>query len=323
MTSVVTGSTGFLGGHLVKRLLRDHHRIVGLCRTIPSGPATETVTYSAVPLGDVALLTKAFEGADQVFHTAAKVGAWGEWNDFFAVNVRGTQNVIAACQNAGVRRLIYTSSPSVIFDGEAHRGVDESYPYPKRGLSFYSQSKREAEEAVLAASGSHLATLALRPHLIWGPGDRYLIPRVLEQARQGRLARVGNGDNLVDIVHVENAAEAHVLAAEHLAPGSACAGKAYFINQERPVALWAFIDTILRRQGLDPVKKAVSYPLARRLGWFLETVHRALRLKGEPRLSRFLAYSLAKDHYYSSHAAQRDFGYRPRVSIEAGLESLF
>ncbi len=324
MKSVVTGGTGFLGSYLVRRLVNEGKQVTVLCRQIPKAAEFQNVTYVQCPLSDRQGLRIALRSADEVFHVAAKVGAWGRWQEFYDTNVTGTKNIVAACSENNVARLIYTSSPSVIFDGTDHRGLDESYPYPRRAMSHYSYSKRLAEELVLAANGvGSLTSVALRPHLIWGVGDRYLIPRVLEQANRQKLRRVGNGKNLVDIIHVENAAEAHCAAARELARGRRCAGKAYFLNQERPVVLWDFIDEVLKRAGLAPLTKQISFKSANRIGSILEAVHRTLQLTGEPRLTPFLAHSLAKNHYYSSLAAKKDFGFTPEITIEQGLDTLF
>ncbi len=218
--------------------------------------------------------------------------------------------------------MIYTSSPSVVFGTDELCGVDESAPYPDRYLAVYPETKAVAEREVLAANDEKLSTVALRPPLIWGPGDPHLIPRVLERARAGRLVQVGDGRSLVAIVYIDTAAEAHVLAAEALGPGAACAGRAYFISQGEPVCLWPWLNRIVQAVGLEPGQRVLRYETAFRLGAACEALYRTVRRGGEPRMTRFLAAQLAKSHYFNIAAARRDFGYAPRVSTEEGLERL-
>ncbi len=319
MRSVVTGGGGFLGRYIVDELLAAGDEVVSLARGHYAELNRAGVTSVRCDLRDGAEVARALKGADRVFHVAARVGVWGPWREYYDVNVTGTENVIEACRANGVGKLVYTSSPSVVFDGRDHCGVDESYPYPETWLSPYPRSKKLAEEKVLAANGGGLMTVSLRPHLIWGKGDTSLIPRVMDRARRGKLVRVGTGRNKVDIIHVRNAARAHVLAAE----SAACAGKAYFLSQGKPVVLWEFIGEILDRAGIRPVRKAIPFEVAYRLGAALEAGHRLFAPGREPRMTRFLAHQLAKDHYYDIGAARRDFGYKAWVSVREGLDEMF
>lgn len=256
------------------------------------------------------------------FHVAAKAGVWGRYADFLATNVTGTQNVLAACKKLGIRKLVHTSTPSVVHGGSDLAGVNESTPYPKHFEASYSETKAIAEKAVLAANGPDLATVALRPHLIWGPGDPHLIPRVLARAREGKLRRVGSRPVTIDATYLDNAADAHLLAAERLDIGSPVAGKAYFITNGEPVELWEFLNRVLAEAGLPPVTRSVSVWKARLAGRVLEWVYRAFRLPGEPSMTRYVASQLATSHWYDITAARRDLGYEPRVGVEEGLKRL-
>lgn len=323
MKVIVTGGGGFLGSHIIGELLRQNKEVTSISRK-PYPELDSRVIQISCDLGDKEKLVKSITGAQEVYHAAARVGIWGPWKDFYDTNVVGTQNVIEACVKAGCTRLIYTSSPSVVFDGHDHLGVDESYPYVEKRISHYGYSKRLAEEKILSANGKNqLFTVALRPHLIWGKGDRFLLPRVIEQARSGKLRRVGNGKNRVDITHVKDAARAHVLAAERLGGISPCAGKAYFLNQGEPVLLWDFIDEVLRRNQIPSLKKSINFPLAYQLGASLELAYGLFGAKKEPPMTRFLAQTLARNHFYSMDSAKRDFGYAPQVSMTAGLDELY
>jgi ABC-type multidrug transport system ATPase subunit/nucleoside-diphosphate-sugar epimerase len=236
--------------------------------------------------------------------------------------VTGTENVLAACRAGGVPRLVYTSSPSVVFNGRDMENIDESVPYPEHYEAPYPQTKALAEQLVLKANGSTLATVALRPHLIWGPGDHHLVPRIVERGRSGKLRKVGFRANMVDAVYIDNAAEAHLLAADCLAPDSPIAGKVYFIAQGEPLPLWDLVNRILAAAGAPPVTRRIPAKLAYALGWLLETAYRTLGWQDEPPMTRFLARELATAHWFNLDAARRDLGYQPRISLEEGLRRL-
>ncbi|MBI2944214.1 MAG: NAD-dependent epimerase/dehydratase family protein [Candidatus Wallbacteria bacterium] len=319
MKALVTGGGGFLGRFIVERLRAQNDDVTVLARG--SYPDLERlgVRCARGDIADRAAVRKACEGRDTVFHVAARVGFAGSREDFWASNVAGTDNVLEACREAGVRKLVFTSSPSVIFDGHDQAGLDESTPYPASFLALYPETKAESERRVLAANGiGGLTTTALRPHIIFGPRDASLLPRLVDRARRGQLLQVGDGSNLVDVVYVENAAEAHMQAAA----SEEVAGKAYFITQGQPVRLWDFIGDLLKRLDLPGVRARIPFSAAYALGAASEATYRALGLAGEPRMTRFLACELAHSHYYSIERARRDFGYTPRVSTAEGLDRL-
>lgn len=275
-------------------------------------------------LGDVrdrAAVERACQRVDTVFHVAAVAGIWGRWKHYYESNVLGTEHIIAGCLQSGVRRLVFTSSPSVTFSGRDQCGVDESVPYPKRWLAHYPHSKSLAEKRVLMAGrDGELLVCALRPHLIWGPGDQHLIPRLLDRARRGQLRQVGDGKNLVDAVYIENAAAAHLLAANALS--LSMNGKAYFISNDEPVNCWNWINDILALAGLPPVKRRLPLPVAYAAGAMLEGLWTVLGRTDEPRMTRFLAAQLGTSHYFDISAAKRDFGYVPKVTMAEGMSRL-
>src|SRR5947208_7769640 len=235
----------------------------------------------------------------------------------------GTKNVISGCQHAGVTRLVFTSSPSVTFAGRDQCGVNESAPYPKRWLAHYPHTKALAEQMVLQANGEHhLLTCALRPHLIWGPRDQHLIPRLLDRARKGQLRQVGDGENLIDAVYVENAAAAHLLAADALRPDAPVCGKAFFITNGEPVNCWNWINEILQLAGLAPITRRISLSMAYVAGVAMEGLWTLLRRTDEPPMTRFLAAQLGTSHYFNIAAARRDLGYQPLISMEEGMQRL-
>lgn len=323
MFALVTGAGGFLGRYIVEQLVARGDRVRTFSRREYPELAELGVEMVTGDLRDAAAVAAACEGVDVVFHVAGVAGIWGPWDYYYGINTLGTQHVIAGCRRHGVARLVYTSSPSVTFDGSDQRGIDETAPYPTSWLCHYPHTKALAEQAVLAANGiDGLATCALRPHLIWGPRDQHLIPRLLKRAQQGKLVRVGDGQNQVDMIYVENAAAAHLQAADALRAGGAVAGRAYFISQGDPVNCWEWIDQILVAAGQAPVKRAISFNTAWRIGAGMELAYRLLRQKSEPRMTRFLASQLAKSHYFDMSRAVADFGYTPQVSTEEGMRRL-
>lgn len=322
MKALVTGGGGFLGKAIVQQLVARGDTVRSFSRHEHPALRALGVEHRCGALDDAEALRQAAEGCDIVFHVAAKAGVWGPYEEFYRANVAGTQQVIAACRANGIRRLVYTSSPSVVFDGRDMEGVDESVPYPKHFEAFYPQTKAAAEQLVLQANGSELATVALRPHLIWGPEDNHLVPRILERGRKGALRRIGKRDCLVDTIYIDNAALGHLQAADHLDVGSAVAGKAYFLSQGEPLPVWDVVNRILAAGNLPAVTRTISPRLAYFVGSLLERVYTVFKLPGEPRMTRFVARELSTAHWFDLTAARRDFGYAPNVSVDEGMERL-
>ncbi len=319
---LVTGGGGFLGRALVRGLLAQGHRVRSFSRGAYPDLEALGVEVLRGDLVDAAAVRRACAGCEVVFHNAARAAVWGRYDAFAGPNVAGTRNVLEACRAEGVPRLVFTSTASVVFGREDIRGGDESLAYPRRPASPYAATKAEAERMVLAADGPGLRTVALRPHLIWGPGDTQIVPRIIAQARAGRVFRVGDGTNVVDTTYIDNAVDAHLLAARALLGGSRAAGRAYFISNGEPANLWLLIDRILAEAGLPPVERSVPAPLAVGLGAAVGALHEWLRRPGEPRLTRFLVEELCTSHWFDIGAARRDLGYVPAVSLEEGLRRL-
>ena len=321
---LVTGYGGFLGAAIVRQL-REHGYVVrGIARGHYPQLANlgiETVQASIV---DRHAVLAAARDCDAIIHTAALAGVWGPWQDYYRTNTLATSHLIEAAITNQVQAFVHCSSPSVTFDAQPQSGSDESAPYPTRWLCFYPQTKALAEFAVLQASRhSSLRTCALRPHLIWGQGDPHLFPRVIERARSGRLRRVGDGRNLIDVVHVENAARAHVQALQRLLAGDdALNGQALFITDGNPIECWDWITRILNTANVPVPSRSISYAAAYRIGAALEAIHWSLRMRREPPMTRFVAAQLALDHYFSIDKARRLIDYHPAVDREAELAKL-
>lgn len=329
MKALVTGGGGFLGGAIVDALLARGAAVASISRGDYPALAAKGVRCHRADLADGPDAIRAAiddVGADAVFHCAARPGVWGPPELYERANVTGTRHVIAAAREADVRALVFTSSPSVVFDGADHRDADASLPYPERYLAHYPRTKAEAERMALAASGDRLRVVALRPHLIFGPGDPNLVPRLLERADAGRLAVVGGRGAEVSLSFVENAAEAHVVAGERLLAGDDAAdaldGRAFFVNQTEPARLWDWIDRVLVGTGRPPVRRRVPAWLAHGAGAALELAWRLGRVDGEPPMTRFVARQLATSHTYSMEPFLRATGgaYAERVGLDEATE---
>lgn len=319
---LVTGGSGFVGTALCRMLIERGHQVHSLQRGESATLNRLGVTCHRGDVADLAAVRSAAKKCDIVFHVAAKAGVWGPADDYQRANVTGTENVLAACREFGIGRLIYTSSPSVVYHGGDENGINESTPYPVTYLTEYPRTKAIAERMVLAANGPTLATVALRPHLIWGPGDNHLLPRLIDKAKSGRLRRVGDGKNVVDTTYIDNCVAAHLCALDCLQPGAACAGKAYFISNDEPMPMWDLINPMLACADVPPVTKSISASAAYRLGGVLEFLYRLTETKAEPPMTRFVARQLSTSHWYDLTAAKRDLGYQPRVTIAEGLQRL-
>ena len=325
MKLLVTGGGGFLGQALCRGLVARGHDVTSFNRGHYPELDAIGVRQLQGDLADRETIMAAFaDGFDAVFHNAAKAGAWGSVDSYHRANVLGTRHVHEACRAHGNGRLKYTSTPSV-----THRathpvagGTADDVPYGEHLKAPYAATKLEAEKLVLAANDDVLATIALRPRLIWGPGDAQLLPRIAERARAGRLRLVGGGHNLVDTTYIDNAAQAHFDAFEHLAPGAACASRAYFISNGEPKPMREIVNGLLAAVGAPPVTKSLPFPVAYAIGATCEALWTLLPMRGEPPLTRFLAEQLATTHWYDMAPARRDFGYVPRVSIAEGLRRL-
>ncbi len=319
---LVTGAGGFLGKALAKKLVELGHEVFNYSRHEHSELdelGIKSIQGNLTSLEDLLVAT---EDIDVVFHTASLTGIWGDYSTYYNTNVVGTESVIEACRQNRIKYLIYTSTPSVVFGKDDLCGVDESQQYPEKYLCNYAATKAMAERKVLSSNdGVSLKTIALRPHLIWGPGDPHLIPRLVKKAREGKLKIVGNGNNLVDVTFVDNAVAAHLQAWYRLMEGRCC-GNAYFIGQEKPVFLWNFINDILSVYELTKINSRISLPMAYAIGSIFEFIFKVLGIKKEPPMTRFVALQLGKSHYFSHNKAINEQGYNTFVTIENGMEKL-
>jgi nucleoside-diphosphate-sugar epimerase len=320
---LVTGGQGFLGNALVKALVaQGHTQITATARRAAPDLEALGVKVEWVDLRDHEAAMAATVGQDLIFHTAAKAGVWGAHSEYHAINVKATESLLEGARQNGVAHFVHTSSPSVTFSGRSEIDVDESAPYSRHPANAYCSTKIAAEKAVLAANSAGLRTLALRPHLIYGPGDPHLLPRVFEAASKGRLVRVGNGLNRVDVTHIDDTVAAHVTVLNRLSDPEIW-GRPYFLTSGRPILLWDWLGQILSWKGLPPVSRSVSLGPAVVIGSVIEFAYRMLRLKGEPPLTRFAALQLGCSHTYSIEQARRLLGYAPVVDPYSCFDQQF
>ncbi|MBB1363583.1 NAD-dependent epimerase/dehydratase family protein [Shewanella sp. SR44-4] len=318
----VTGAGGFLGFAICQRLLAVGIEVVGFARGYYPKLVELGVDMRQGDISDFDTVKQAMQGCDVVFHVASKAGVWGSKQSYYSPNVDGAANIVNACKALNIQNLIYTSTPSVTFAGRDENGINESAPYAAEYLNYYGESKAIAEQNVLAANSAQLRTTALRPHLIWGPNDPHLVPRVIERAKAGRLKLVGNEDKLVDTIYVDNAAYAHILAAVDLIADAKCAGKSYFLSNDQPITMADMLNRILACVDLPPVTKRVPTRVAYTAGVVLEFVYGLFNKQQEPIMTRFVARQLSTSHYFDIGAAKQDLGYQPLVSIEQGMQKL-
>jgi nucleoside-diphosphate-sugar epimerase len=318
---LVTGGGGFLGSSICRQLAKKNHQVIAFQRSPAPHLQADGILTTRGDITDYHCLLAAADSCEAIIHTAGKAGVWGNPADFQRINVDGTANVIAVCREHAIPILVHTSSPSIVHSGGDISGADESIPIADQFNAPYPASKAKAEQLVVATNSAELKTTALRPHLIWGPGDPHILPRLAAKVRGGTLALPGP-DKIIDTVYVENAALAHVKALYELKGSARCAGKAYFVTNNEPMAQGEIIRKLLAAIGIDVKIRAVPVGLAKTAGGVCEFAWRTFGLKSEPPVTRFAVEQLATAHWFNTSAAKRDFGYVPTISIEQGLNQL-
>jgi nucleoside-diphosphate-sugar epimerase len=321
MRVLVTGGGGFLGSAICRRLLREGYQPVAFQRGAASHLDTPGIRIARGDICDQTALAEAAQGCGAVIHAAAKAGLWGAAAEYQRVNVDGTDTVIRVCRDLAIGALVFTSSPSIVHRGKDIEGGDESLPLADHFLAPYPATKARAESMVLAANGPRLRTNALRPHLIWGPGDPHILPRLAQRVRGGRLLLPG-ANKRVDTIFVENAALAHLRALQELLAAGRSAGKPYFVSNDEPLPQGEIVGRLLAAAGIEARIQAVPAIAARFAGALCETTWRLFGLAAEPPVTRFSADQLCTAHWYDMSAAKRDLGYRPEVSISEGLSRI-
>jgi nucleoside-diphosphate-sugar epimerase len=315
----VTGGSGFVGGRLIERLVAEGHSVRALARSQTAADAVAALGAEPVrgDLADLAALADGARGCELAFHAAAEVSQWAPREQFVANNVDGTSTVIAACRNAGVRRLVHVSTEAVLLAGEPLVNVDEEAPRRPESPAPYASTKAMAEELVVAANGDGLETVVVRPRFVWGAGDTTLLPAMVELVRAGRFAWIGGGRHLTSITHVDNVVEGLMLGAQRGAPG-----RVYFVTDDDTVVFREFVSELLETQGLEPPRRSIPVPLANAIAAASETAWRKLPLRGEPPLTRFVVWVSSQECTIDISRARTELGYAPVIGREAGLAQL-
>lgn len=322
MNVLVTGGGGFMGMALIKRLISEGHKVTSYSRREYPLHWALGVSSIQADLGDMEAIEKACKNRDVVFHLAAKVGIWGSYDAYYSSNVTGTLNVIKACRKQGVKRIIFTSSSSVVFDGSDLDGIDESYPYPEKHGSHYAATKAMAERLIIEANSDTLKTISLRPHLVWGPYDAHIIPGILKRASSGRLRRIGDKEHFIDTTYIDNMTDALLLAVDALDSKPEAAGRNFFITNGEPARVWDFVNSIIQIAGHEPVKKKIPERAAMFAAGIAEWSHRVFKAKSEPFMTRFAIKELCTNHWFDISSAKEILGYNPRVSYAEGFKNL-
>ncbi len=307
---------------LIKRLISEGHKVTSFSRR--EYPLHWALGISSIQadIRDQEALDKACKGKDLVFHLAARLGIWGDYDEFHSVNVTGTFNLIKACRKQKVGRIIFTSSSSVVFNGTDLEGIDESYPYPEHYRSHYASTKALAERLIIEANSEELKTISLRPHLVWGPYDAHLIPGILKRLGSGRMRRIGDQEHFIDTTYIDNMVDALILAADALKSNPEAAGKALFITNGEPARVWDFINSIIQMAGYPPVQKKVPEKLALIGAGISEWFHRFFKIKSEPFMTRYAIREMITNHWFDISAAREIIGYEPGVSYAEGFKHL-
>jgi nucleoside-diphosphate-sugar epimerase len=318
-TAFVTGGSGFVGGALIARLRAEGWEVRALARS--EAAAAKVRERGALPvsgdLEDEAMLRAAAGGAEVAFHAAAKVEEWGDPEEFDRLNVRGTAKVVAACREAGVRRLVHVGTEAALMAGQPLVQVNEDAPLRPDSRALYSSSKAKAEQLVRDANGNGLETVVIRPRFVWGRGDTTLLPALVEMVRSGRFRWIGGGGQLSATTHIDNTVEGLWLGAT-----KAPAGGVYFVTDGEPVVFREFISRLLETQGVEPPTGSVPAGVAGLAAGVTEGLWRLLRRSGNPPLTRFTVWVSSQECTIDIGRAERELGYRPVKSREEGLAEL-
>lgn len=321
MKVLVTGAGSLLLGGVAAALHARGDEVVCLQRRMATFAGSDDVQQVLGDARDQAAVRQAATGCDAIVHGAARVGVVGSWAEFEGVNVRGTANVLHNARARGVSRVVHVSTPSVAHSGHSIVGAGADPAVTGRHGAYYAESKAIAEQAALAANTDEMGVVAVRPHLVWGPGDTQLVGRIVERAAAGRLAMVGDGSALIDSTYIDNAISAHVAALDAVHPGAVCAGRAYVIANGEPRTVHELIEGICVAAGVPFAPRHVPVRLALGLGSVVERVWPRLR-DDEPPITRFLAEQLGTAHWFDPRPARNDLGWSPHVSLADGFELL-
>jgi len=316
MRAFVTGGSGFVGRNLIALLKARGDVVRALARTDAAIKTVQQLGAGSVhgDLDNAEALRNGMADCDVVFHSAAKVEDWGRYEDFYRVNVMGTENVLQAARASGVRKFVHVSTEAVLAGGLPIRNADETWPRAKNPLGLYPLTKGLAEERVLAANSPELTTVIVRPRFIWGKEDTSLLPQIIQAVQKGQFMWIGGGRYLTSTCHVRNVCEGSLLAAER-----GRGGEIYFLTDGKPIEFRNFITALLKTQNINPGNRNVPLWLARNFARASETIWRGLHLNSRPPITRTAVCLIGEEVTVNDAKARRELGYAGKVSIEEGL----
>jgi nucleoside-diphosphate-sugar epimerase len=317
MRIFVTGGSGFVGGATVRRLVSDGHDVLAMSRSDPADARLEAMGARPVRCDLENIAAAHLDGAETVIHAAAYVEPWGPRDAWFRTNVLGTQHLLEAARQAGVRRFVHIGTEAAIVSGQHVRGADERAPLALRSPYPYCATKAEAERRVIDANGRGFTTLVLRPRFVWGPGDQTILPMLEEMAEKGRFRWIDHGRALTSTTHIDNLVHAIVLALDH---GSG--GQSYFVLDDGERTMREMLTGLAAARGISLPEGSIPAWLAMTLATSLEAVWRLFDLDGAPPLTRHAVMVMSRDCTLTDAKARRELGYQPSVTVEAGLANL-
>ena len=318
---LLTGATGFVGTALSSRLLELGAHVVCLSRTPRHSPHARVEWFEG-DVEDPDAMDRATRNVDSVFHVGGMVGHYGDRASYLRANVLGTRNILAAARKNGVRSLVFTSTPSVIADGTPHFDVDESHPYSRRYQSPYSESKALAEQEVLRANSAGLRTIAIRPHMIWGPGPSHWVGGLRKLSRKGMLYQMGKGTNRVGMTYMDDCVAAHIAALEAVEGDRSVGGRAFFVHGGSPVLLWQWVRELTAALSLPGIRGTLPGGVMKIAAGVCDGLVVASRGSLHFPISRYLMTELTTDHYSCIDAARKYLGYQPTISVAEGISRL-
>jgi nucleoside-diphosphate-sugar epimerase len=318
---LVTGTGSLLLGGVASELLRRGDEVVCLQRRPAAFMGHQNAHEVLADICNSDAVALAAKGCDAIIHGAARVGVVGSQKEFYDTNVHGTENILRAAEQQSISRLVFVSTPSVAHTGDSLVGAPASQAEIGRSRSYYAESKAIAERTVLNARNSQLAVVAIRPHLVWGPGDTQLVGRIVERAKSGRLAVVGTGNALVDSTYIDNAISAHIAALDALHIGSSCDGKAYVVSNGEPRTVNELMRSMCESAGVPFEPRHLSLTLGIRLGSLVERLW-PLMQSSEPPITRFIAEQLGTAHWFDQRVVHNDLKWAPSVTLDEGFKQL-